>query len=556
MTLRCSKCHSELRYAHTGQYAASPDFLSAMHSEQLYYEAGDDRVGIEHHHAVCRNRECDAYAQPFRCPEAHCPFSITRFNRSVRRIAERGPYVAWQWESIDAWESNGFQGIIEAATGTGKTHAALLGLDRAAKVADERGVRLARMVVVPNVALMNQWYERLTAHGFKVGRLGGGYADGFCNLIDVLVAVVNSAVRHIEQKDLLSFATTTRGNWLTLLVADECHRYLSAPFFNRLLRFPWSWRLGLTPYAPTATPVPFQGNVNQIGDIIYELRFADAYYLGIVPEFYLLNVGVPFSGEERSRYDRLTTDISDIVNQLKNRTQREQAANLSDDDANWLEKLRDLHAGLEDDDPAKTQIERIFNLLYLRAAVYHTAKAKISVVREAVKEMVQHGRKVIVFFERISSITAGQNECVWSLAEARDIAVSLRQAAGAAVATYHSQQSAGERHQALESFRTGEARALLACRSLDEGYDQQDIDCAILAASTQSKRQRIQRLGRVLRCDPLRPRRKPIVMTIIVPDTSDLRVIDADRDLVVHEKNLFTKTEKTWLSTLQILLNE
>jgi superfamily II DNA or RNA helicase len=48
-------------------------------------------------------------------------------------------------------------------------------------------------------------------------------------------------------------------------------------------------------------------------------------------------------------------------------------------------------------------------------------------------------------------------------------------------------------------FRTGLADVLVCCRALDEGIDVPEAECAILSASTSSHRQRVQRLGRVLR---------------------------------------------------------
>jgi superfamily II DNA or RNA helicase len=48
-------------------------------------------------------------------------------------------------------------------------------------------------------------------------------------------------------------------------------------------------------------------------------------------------------------------------------------------------------------------------------------------------------------------------------------------------------------------FKVGMADILVCCRALDEGIDVPEAECAILAASTSSHRQRVQRLGRVLR---------------------------------------------------------
>ena len=41
--------------------------------------------------------------------------------------------------------------------------------------------------------------------------------------------------------------------------------------------------------------------------------------------------------------------------------------------------------------------------------------------------------------------------------------------------------------------------ALVTCKALDEGFDYPEIDAALILSSSSSRRQRIQRMGRVLR---------------------------------------------------------
>ena len=48
-------------------------------------------------------------------------------------------------------------------------------------------------------------------------------------------------------------------------------------------------------------------------------------------------------------------------------------------------------------------------------------------------------------------------------------------------------------------FRRGQLDALVSCRALDEGVNVPEAAIAIIASSTASSRQRIQRQGRVLR---------------------------------------------------------
>ena len=72
-------------------------------------------------------------------------------------------------------------------------------------------------------------------------------------------------------------------------------------------------------------------------------------------------------------------------------------------------------------------------------------------------------------------------------------------------------------------FRRGEIDVLVTCRALDEGINVPDASVAVLVASTASTRQRIQRLGRVLR--PASGKEQALVYTIYAtePEADRLR---------------------------------
>jgi superfamily II DNA or RNA helicase len=67
---------------------------------------------------------------------------------------------------------------------------------------------------------------------------------------------------------------------------------------------------------------------------------------------------------------------------------------------------------------------------------------------------------------------------------------------------YHSRIGHVVRRENLRLFRRGVFDVLVCCRALDEGMNVPEASVAIVASSTASTRQRIQRLGRVLRPAP------------------------------------------------------
>jgi superfamily II DNA or RNA helicase len=70
---------------------------------------------------------------------------------------------------------------------------------------------------------------------------------------------------------------------------------------------------------------------------------------------------------------------------------------------------------------------------------------------------------------------------------------------GSRVGTYHSHLGPAIRRRNLDLFQHGQFDTLVTCRALDEGIDVPVTNVAVIAAGTASVRQRVQRVGRVLR---------------------------------------------------------
>jgi len=62
----------------------------------------------------------------------------------------------WQSEAIEAWRGNGYRGIVGAVTGGGKTIFALACIRETSPE--------TTLIVVPTVALLDQWWEEATSY--------------------------------------------------------------------------------------------------------------------------------------------------------------------------------------------------------------------------------------------------------------------------------------------------------------------------------------------------------------------------------------------------------
>src|SRR5207245_1290376 len=97
------------------------------------------------------------------------------------------------------------------------------------------------------------------------------------------------------------------------------------------------------------------------------------------------------------------------------------------------------------------------------------------------------GKRTIIFHERVKAA----NKLV-EILNRREHCATI----------YHSQIGPSLRRDNLRLYRQGLFDALVTCRALDEGMNAPETTVAVIASSTSSARQRIQRLGRVLRPAP------------------------------------------------------
>ena len=108
-----------------------------------------------------------------------------------------------------------------------------------------------------------------------------------------------------------------------------------------------------------------------------------------------------------------------------------------------------------------------------------------------------------------------------SIAQAESIAQLLKNRQHS-VSLYHSHIGPALRRENLRLFRRGVYDVLVTCRALDEGINIPEVKVAVIAAATATDRQRIQRLGRVLR--PVEGKDFAEVFTIYATDAEESRL--------------------------------
>lgn len=365
----------------------------------------------------------------------------------------------WQREALTEWAHHDHSGVVEAVTGAGKTR---LGL-AAVQLALNEGFEA--LVIVPTKELLHQWKAELEKHlDVYVGVAGDGRDDWF-DTFDVVVATIHTAKNKRDDPAL----------YRRILVADECHRY-GAEGWSLALTEDYDWRLGLT--ATYARPDGRHASVldEYFGGIIFTLWYDRALRDGLIAQFEVGFVAVRLSHSDEIKYFEIDEKRSSIYRNLRRFLDH-------DPSPNELMAIVNTWA----DSPGAESHQRIArgyrSVLQERKRLLAESRAKIDAL-QLLGEQVLDAQGTLVFTDTQES--------------ARQAAQALMEVGSSAIAVY-SDLERHERERAISTFRRKEVSTLVAPKILDEGIDVPDADLGILLASNRSRRQLVQRMGRVLR---------------------------------------------------------
>jgi superfamily II DNA or RNA helicase len=300
-------------------------------------------------------------------------------------------------------------------------------------------------IVVPTTTLLDQWIssliDELNVSADEISQFSGEKSSKKTSPINVLV--INTARTKIEK---------LAGNHPSLLVVDECHR-AGSPINAKSIKGKFSATLGLSATPEREGDNGFYEHISPaLGEIIFNYTYREAKRDKVICDFDLFNVQTKMSTEEETEYNHLTKKIQKVSHMVT--------------------------TGKCDESVLK-------NLLLKRARVSGNTAKRIPV---AIKLAAMNaGERTIIFHESI---------------EAANMLFETLNDLGKSVTVYHSKLGYNARRSNLLNYRQGVFDILVTCRALDEGMNAPETSVAIIASSTSSSRQRIQRLGRVLRPSP------------------------------------------------------
>ncbi len=362
-----------------------------------------------------------------------------------------------QSAALQSWEGQGRRGILEHATGSGKTFTAICAM-RNALVRGE-----VPLIFVPSELLLDQWHKEITENladlGPEILRCGAGHTkwreDG---LIGPWTRVGSETPRIVlstmQTGATIEFRSTIRQGSHLFLIADEVHR-IGSPKHLTLLSLDTGARLGLS-----ATP-------RRAGDWEGTSRIFD-YFNGIVEP--------PFTLGDAIKCGALTPYFYHV--HTVNLTTAEQEG--WDVITKRIRRITAQSASAKTPDPiSELQIKR---LLIERAKMLKQAEGKASVAARVFAENYHRGERWIVYCDDLAQLGAVQMELT---------------KLGLESVEYHSAMT-GDKEQTLRLFEIN-GGIVVSIRCLDEGVDIPSVTHALILASSKNPREYIQRRGRVLR---------------------------------------------------------
>ena len=398
-----------------------------------------------------------------------------------------------QREAIRRWASMGGRGILEMATGSGKT---ITALSLASQLYDSLGSPLVILIIAPLIHLVDQWIAVASTFGLHPIRCAEGTDRWFD---DLSVAIQASNAGH---RPVLSIATTAatlasdpfQRLLLTirkplLVIGDEVHTYGAPVGFAALPKID-SYRVGLSATPERAMdPEGSQRLRSYFGPVVFEYTLRDALRDEVLTPYRYYPVLLDFDPDEMEEFVELTRRIARLGR--------------SDDDSPPSE-------------PAK-------RLLIKRARLVASARAKLPKLR-ALLASRRNDAHILVYCGDGAVEQPDGPEMVRQVEEAvRIVGAEL----GMTCASYTANTPATVRQQHLQAFSAGDLQVLVAIRCLDEGVDVPATRTAFLLASSTNPRQFVQRRGRVLRRAPGKYR-ADIHDFFVVPDPANYPKSHAD----------------------------
>lgn len=394
----------------------------------------------------------------------------------------------YQKEAIEKWEKTGYNGILDMATGTGKTYTAI---GAATRLYNSLDGNLAVIIVCPYTHLVEQWAEDLKQYGFNP-IIGYGESndrnwkeklesksmlfkmdspnDMFFCLITTNASYkkpyIQSQIAKIENKNVL-------------FIADEAHNLGASDMLSKLnnnIKYRLALSATFERHNDEEGTSAILNYFNNNYCIHYGLK--KAIEMGMLTEFNYHPIITSLSEEELYDYGKMTSELTKYLRKDKN-------------------------GRLKLSDQAKF-------ILLKRAKLVAGSSEKLGIIVNLLKNQYkkEHGIfNTLIYCGATTINDSSYNEFVADSDDEKQINLVkkivkddfLKDGIDLNVARFTSLEDNKMRSLIKEQFSSKEINIVTAIKCLDEGVNIPAIKTAYILASSTNPREYVQRRGRVLR---------------------------------------------------------
>ena len=412
----------------------------------------------------------------------------------------REPYD-WQLAALSSWVEHGRQGIVEAVTGSGKSHVGTLAISEA--LSDSFAV----LVIVPTRALGDQWMTQ-SLDNFRnrgiLNRLGNttsrdakapysqGARPGY-----VTVAVISAELENDVKNWVSNMIPGTR----IMLVADEVH-HLGGGSYQNLLMPIFERRMGLT---ATLLRDEYEGSRSKnyfSGDPIYRYDFSRAISEKVIVPFTLITLGVKNPNQYNNAYRVVEAKLRRSRESLQHQLQPYSSTRIR------VSELEEYAKQIINNPKSQEDEIQI-------ATSFLKAQLEFDDMQEKYGVMNADGA-IIVASPLIAKI--GRTAIFADFRDTTQNVIAALNTRRIDCEFIQGDTTYSEREDILKRLSEGDLHAVVSPRVLDEGIDIKNLTIGFFAGRIRNRRVLTQRLGRILRTHPEKTMAVAIVMYIVGAD--------------------------------------
>lgn len=383
--------------------------------------------------------------------------------KSINKIDQSFKLRQHQELAIKNWIQNDYAGIVQHATGSGKTITGIY----AVKHFFEKVGGTNAIIIVPSTILQDQWMIEILEHIPDAGlyRVGGrigssGWKDNVKSNTSPSRLGKKQIVLGVRQSICKKtfYEQVNVGNHLMVLV-DELHTIGAKESSNFLNTIQLKYKLGLS------------ATYERANDYLGTKRIIDYFDKALEPK-YGLSEAIADKRLVQYDYELLTVSL-----------------NAEEEDL-WIEQSKKISAEwakYEANKTKKAMSGKLKMMLIERAKISKKASNKTKKAVDVIKKNYKHDevQRWLVYCQDLEQLGELQQKLFKE---------------GFICSVYYSDLEEETKKVTLEEFYN-KGGILLSIKCLDEGVDIPAADHALILASSSNKREYIQRRGRVLRVD-------------------------------------------------------